>query len=226
MDIGKALSFMFEDEEWVTKLLLGSLITLIPIFGQFALMGYGIAIVRNVRAGSPRPLPAWDNLGGYFMDGIKFWVVTIIYAIPILIVICPFAVVGSLPALGGESEELITALAGLSTVLIIGLSCLVTLYGILLALLTPVLQIHYAERSEIGACLRFGDVFRYLFGHIGSILLSQLVLLGVAILVGPLVVGLTCGLLGLPFSVWLTALSSHMYGQIASAAATSTPYAF
>ena len=70
MDIGKAFGFVFEDEEWIKKLLLGALITLIPVFGQFTLMGYIVAVIRNVLAGSYRPLPEWENLGTYFKDGL------------------------------------------------------------------------------------------------------------------------------------------------------------
>ena len=39
MDIGKAFGFVFEDEQWVSKILLGAAIMLIPIFGLFALIG-------------------------------------------------------------------------------------------------------------------------------------------------------------------------------------------
>ena len=95
MDIGQAFSFVFEDEEWIVKILLGAVLMLIPIFGQCALMGYGIAIVRNVKAGEPRPLPDWGNLGEYFMDGLMFWVATLIYALPIFILICPIVLVSA-----------------------------------------------------------------------------------------------------------------------------------
>ena len=57
MDIGGAFSYVFEDEDWIVKILLGAAILLIPIFGQLALVGYGIAILRNVKAGKPQPLP-------------------------------------------------------------------------------------------------------------------------------------------------------------------------
>jgi len=230
MDIGKAIGFVFEDEEWVSKILLGSVILLIPVFGWFAVLGYAIAVTRNVIAGEPRPLPAWGNLGRYFTDGLMFWVATLIYTIPFLVFICPIAVVWLLPALAGESEDLMAILAGASGLVSVGLGCLAVLYGILLGLLTPVLQIQYAKTGEIGACLRFGEVFRFLFANIGSIIISQIlawvasVVVGTAMsmLVGILSVIPICGwilapvlgLLMLPVSVWLTVFSGHLYGQI------------
>jgi hypothetical protein len=214
MDIGKAFSFVFEDEEWFTKILLGALITLIPIFGQFALFGYGIAIIRNVKAGVPRPLPEWSNLGDLFIDGFKFWVATLIYAIPFIIFLCPIMLVWVLPALGAENEDLAAMLAGISGIVSVALGCLAALYGIVLSLLTPVVQIRYAETGEIAPCLAVGEVFRLLFDNLGSVLVT--VVLGwVAGTVVMSVAGtLTLGLLVLPGSVWLKALSSHMYGQI------------
>ncbi|RLC92511.1 MAG: hypothetical protein DRI79_00315 [Chloroflexi bacterium] len=237
MDIGKALGFVFEDEEWVSKILLGALITLIPIFGGFALMGYAIALIRNVMAGEPRPLPVWDDLGRYFMDGLTFWVATLVYALPLLILICPVMMVWLLPALAGENENLMKILTGISGLVSVGLGCLALLYGILLALLTPVLQIRYAETGELGACLRFGDIFRFLFDNIGSIIIAQVLMWVAGVIIGSVVSGLAgalsivpicgwilaaaLGLLMLPVGVWLMAFSGHLYGQIGRQAGTA-----
>lgn len=214
MDIGKAFSFVFEDEEWISKILLGAVIVLIPIFGQFALFGYGIAIIRNVKADVPRPLPAWSNLGDFFVDGFKFWVATLIYAIPFIIFLCPVMLVWFLPALGAENEDLMAILAGVSGIVSVALGCLAALYGILLSLLTPVVQIRYAETGEIGPCLAFGEVFRLLFDNLGSVLVAVVLGWAAGTVIMSIAGTLTLGLLVLPGSVWLKALSSHLYGQI------------
>ncbi|HET89823.1 MAG TPA: DUF4013 domain-containing protein [Chloroflexi bacterium] len=214
MDLGKAFSYVFEDEEWIVKILLGALLMLIPIVGQFALMGYGIAIIRNVRAGEPRPLPNWSAFGEYLLDGLKLWAVTLVYTLPLFVIICPITFVWILPALGGESEDLVVALAGLSGILSIGLICLVTLYSILLAIVAPVLQIRYAKSGEIGDCLQIGAVFRDAFANLGSIIMVALVWWAASIILVPIATTVTLGLLALPASVWLRTLSSHLYGQI------------
>ena len=231
MDIGKAFGFVFEDRDWVSKLLLGSAILLIPIFGTFALLGYTIAIVRNVKAGELNPLPDWQDLGSYFMDGLMFWVATLIYALPFLLIACPITILGIMPAFAGDNQDWAAILAGASGILALGAGCVAMLYGILLTLLTPVLQIRYAETGEIGACLRFGEVFGFLFANIGSIIVSQVVmwLIGMvfgtvlSIVSGVLSITPICGwflgaalvLLMFPFGVWLMLFSAHMYGQIA-----------
>jgi hypothetical protein len=58
MDIGKAFSFPFEDDDWLTKLFLGAVVSIVPIL-NFAWGGYTVDILRNVIDGVPRPLPAW-----------------------------------------------------------------------------------------------------------------------------------------------------------------------
>jgi len=85
MDVGRAIGFVFEDDQWVNKLLLGAAVTLVPLFGGIAVTGYAVAVLRNVRASKPRPLPAWDELGQFLSDGLVFWVATLIYSIPFLV---------------------------------------------------------------------------------------------------------------------------------------------
>ena len=230
MDIGKAFGFVFEDEDWVTKVLLGAAITLIPIFGAFALVGYAIAIIRNVMAGNPRPLPAWEDLGKLFVDGLLFWVAIMIYALPVWVFICPIFFVWVLPLLASEAENLMAILAGVAGLVSLGAGCLAMLYGIVLTLLTPALQIRYAETGELGACLRIGEIVHFTLDHIGSIIIAMLLVwaanavlatvmssvIGVVSLVpicGPIIT-LFLGLLMLAVTTWLAFFAAHLYGQI------------
>jgi hypothetical protein len=214
MDIGQAIGFVFEDEEWAKKILVGALVALIPIFGQLALMGYGIAVTRNVMGGKPRPLPAWNDLGQYFIDGLMFWVVNLVYALPIFVIMCPLMVVWVLPAFSGDQEGLANVLIGIAGLTSSVLICLAVLYGLFMALLMPALQIRYAESGKIGSCLRLGEVLRFLGTNLGNVVVSQLVVWVAGAVVIPIAGALTLGLLVLPASVWLTALSGHLFGQV------------
>ena len=231
MDIGKAIGFVFEDEEWVKKLLLGAAITLIPIFGWLAIMGYTIAVIRNVLDGHSRPLPDWSDLGQLFTDGLMYWVASSVYSIPLLIFVCPMMLAWILPALAGQNEDLLVVLGGAAGLVSLALSCLAGLYGILLGLVTPVLQIRFAQTSELGACLRFGEVFRFAFANLGNLVLSMLavwaagIVAGIVISIVSSILGLILicgwillipvGLLMLPYSVWSAAFSGHLFGQVA-----------
>lgn len=230
MKVGEAIGFVFEDEEWVSKLLLGAVISIIPFFGGAAVTGYAIAVLRNVQAGSQRPLPRWDRLGEYFVDGLMFWVATLIYSIPLLIFVCPIALVWILPAAAGDNQDATAILSSIAGLISAGLGCLSLLYALLLWLLMPVLQIRFAETGELGSCLRFGQVFRFLFEHIGSIIIAQL-LVWAAAFVATTVLGGVIGFLGLvpicgwvlasllglggiPIGVWVMLVAAYLYGQI------------
>lgn len=230
MNIGEAIRFVFEDDQWPGKLLVGAVVSLIPLLGGAAITGYAIAVLRNVEAGSERPLPTWDRLGDYFVDGLQFWVATLIYSIPFLILACPIAVVWVLPAMAGESQDATTILTSIAGLVTAGLGCLSLLYGLLLWVLMPVLQIRLAETGDLGPCLRFGEVFAFLFDHIGAIIIAQLFVWLAAFAVTTILGGIIglfalvpiCGwvlasLLGLaivPVGTWLMLFAAHLYGQI------------
>ncbi|TET53992.1 MAG: DUF4013 domain-containing protein [Anaerolineales bacterium] len=230
MDVSRALAFVFDDEEWLGKVLLTAVISLVPVFGPFALGGYVIAVVRNVMASSSRPLPHWEEPGRYFADGLKFCAATLVYALPLLILICPVAMSWLLPLIGGDDSEATTALLGVSGAITVLLGCLGASYGLFYALLTPVLQIRYAETGEIRACLRPGTAIRFLLDNFGRILMVLLVQTLVGLLVTVVFGGVfgvlafipLCGqvlagvgaLLLLPVGVWLVVVSGHLYGQI------------
>ena len=91
MDIMRALTYAFDDRDWVTKLGITLIITAIsalltPVFvgllGWAALLGYAVELVRNVRRGSSTPLPAWDNFNRYIATGTNVLIAVIVYSLP------------------------------------------------------------------------------------------------------------------------------------------------
>ena len=85
MDIGKAFSYVFEDEQWISKVLLGGVILLIPIVGWIAVSGYMVKVAQNVAQGNPRPLPQWGEFGDHFMRGLYAFVIGLVYLIPVFV---------------------------------------------------------------------------------------------------------------------------------------------
>src|SRR5213595_2417929 len=101
MDIGKAFSYVFEDEQWISKVLLGGVILLIPIVGWIAVSGYMVKVAQNVAQGNPRPLPEWSEFGDHFMRGLHGIVIQIVYQLPTIILYILFFCV--LAAAGGAA---------------------------------------------------------------------------------------------------------------------------
>jgi hypothetical protein len=91
MDFGYSLSYVFEDQQWVSKiamLLLFMLLSAIPLFGLLALavaLGYLVELVGNVRTGFVRPLPEWDNIEEKFRLGGHLLIAWFVYHVPFIL---------------------------------------------------------------------------------------------------------------------------------------------
>jgi hypothetical protein len=214
MDFGKAFTFVYEDEDWIKKLLIGILLSFVPVFGQFAVSGYMLAIIRNVKTNAPRPLPEWSNVVDYFVEGLKLTVVGLVYSLPALLLSCPIVLVGVLPALTPmfqDPESAALALTGTSTIMILTCSCPVTLYSLFLTIIAPAMAIRLAETGEIAACLRVKEIVRLSFANIGPIILSLLIVSAAISVISTV----TLGLLAIPAAAWINFSFGHMCGQIA-----------
>ena len=80
MDVGKSIGYVFEDKKWTNKLLIGMLVSIVPIV-NFALLGWVIDIMRNVSQRQPTPLPEWSDFGEKFVKGAILFVVVIFSAL-------------------------------------------------------------------------------------------------------------------------------------------------
>jgi hypothetical protein len=88
VDLGKAFTHLFEDAEWITKMVIGSLIALVPIL-NFALVGYEVRVMRNVAKGEQHPMPSWNDFGDLFTEGMWLGLARIVYSLPVLVLILP-----------------------------------------------------------------------------------------------------------------------------------------
>lgn len=48
MDIGRSFTYVTQDQDWIKKVLLGGVITLIPVVGPFFALGYVLETMRNI----------------------------------------------------------------------------------------------------------------------------------------------------------------------------------
>jgi len=78
MQIIKGFNYITQDPDWVKKILIGSIVTAIPVVESIS-DGYQIQTIKNIRANNPRPLPEWDDASTFFKQGIGLRL--IIYAI-------------------------------------------------------------------------------------------------------------------------------------------------
>ncbi len=87
-NLGRAFNFMFEDPEWLQKILIGGCFVLLSciLIGIPFVLGYMLLLIKNTTEGRPLPLPAWDNLGDKFTSGLMCLVMLLLWAVPVWIV--------------------------------------------------------------------------------------------------------------------------------------------
>ena len=124
MDFNKVFSYQFEDKQWISKLGLGAVISIVPIL-NFAISGYIVGIIRNVIAGSAELLPNWDDLDKKFSDGLILFGVGVVYALPLIIIFLPIGIIAAASLLSGNHnlQDIGHLIAGVGSVLLYCLSC-------------------------------------------------------------------------------------------------------
>jgi hypothetical protein len=130
MDFSKAFTYVFEDPNWIMKVLIGGIVLLIPIV-NFAAFGYMLTTMKNIADGQPQPLPEWGAFGDHFMKGLYAVVGVFVYLLPGILVICcgnilTAVVGGGASAIGGRQAG--NAIGGIVSLVALCLSCVAYLY--------------------------------------------------------------------------------------------------
>jgi hypothetical protein len=223
MDFGKAFTFMFEDETWLKKLGIGTLLgllmlVLIPsvvlwVVPFIALLGYSIVALRNVMNGLDRPLPEWDNWGEFFGLGFKVFAATFIWALPIILLTLPLALGSAFIDQQGGAE-------GIGIAIVLCGSCLAGIWGLFIAVLTPAIYVRIAATDRFASAFELGPMFAFTRDNLGNVVLALLLLIIVGIIASVVamlgVVAFFVGLLiTIPFAtLWQYLVQAHLFGQI------------
>jgi hypothetical protein len=207
MDIGSSFSYMFKDEDWIKKILIGGVVGLIPIV-NFAAIGYLIQIIRNVRDGQTLPLPEWDEFGKYFVDGLWIFLIFLVWAIPIIVVACLQGVGAAALAEAGDDA------ANAFGIISVCFTCVMVLWGLVIAAVSPAIMILFAEVGEFMAGFRFSEIFEIIRANVGNYIIVIL-LIWVAGLIASF--GVILCVIGVIFTqFWSYLVAGNLMGQLAA----------
>jgi len=211
MDFGLAFSYVFEDEDWLKKLALASLLCLTGI-GIIPVLGWGLEVIRRVIKEEPEPLPDWSEFGQYFVKGILVVLVVFIYSLPIIVVGSCNAGAGTL--LGNTGEDFATPAIWILTMC---LSCLYIIYGLGISLVVPAALGNYAASGEFGSVFKLGKIFKIVKDNLGN---YGLVFLGMLLsnIIAPLGT-VACGIGLAVTTAYAILFNSHLIGQAYKVAA-------
>jgi len=167
MDYGSLISGSFEytkDALWGKwgRWILLVVLSLIQVFTLFLIPLYNGYIVR-VLAGR-RPAPDVDQWGRLFIDGWKWNIISLIYMIPVLLILAYFGGLAVLSAIGVQGATDPAAWAPVVAAALSGI-LLAVLVAILISFIALFAVVRFAHTG------RFGEAFNFsaIFAHIGRI---------------------------------------------------------
>lgn len=217
MDVGRAFSFVVDDKDWAVKILIGAGILLagilfswllvIPLIAALALLsGYSLEITRRVIRGDAQLMPEWKDWGTLLADGLRVMVVSLVYALPAILVGLALGLPGGLlgDASSGTARALGELLSIIATLLSIG-------WGIVISFLLPAAFGRLADQGSLAAALRFSDVIGLVRRNFSTYLVTVL-MSWVASIVGGLG-KLVCGVGWLATIPYSAMVNGHLYGQ-------------
>jgi hypothetical protein len=206
MNFGLSFSYVFKDQDWFKKIAIPALCSLIPIIGQFIVLGWSMKAAKNVMEGNEEnALPSLE-FGADLGKGFMIFLIGTIYSLPAAILI---GIGGTLGGFAPNSDQTV------SIVLIVLASC-IGLVGILLGILIAFLSVigiaNYVAKGEFGAAFRFKELFAMLKKSFVSWLL---VLVGAVLAMGIIAPlgSIACGIGALLTSAYGSAVLAHLIGQ-------------
>ncbi|HUP60287.1 MAG TPA: DUF4013 domain-containing protein [Thermoanaerobaculia bacterium] len=207
-DFVKPFAYVFEDPNWVQKVLLGGLFYLAGflIIGWFFVLGYAARTARNVIRGDERPLPEWENVGDFFGEGARLVGVGLVYVIPMIVLVAWFIV----PAIfmdiidNRAAEILGSGIAGC-------ISCLIVPLSLAMMLFLPASLLFAAVEQRFSAAFEFARIWAFIKENIGNYLLAIVVYLIARFVAG---FGIVLFCIGLIFTgFWSVLIMTHGFAQ-------------
>ena len=173
-NLKQLLGFPFREREWFMKMIIGSVISIVPIV-NFLSLGYFIRCIQNSWRGY-QSMPDWDNWGELFRNGCMVFVILLAYLVlPISLGFLMLA----LPVVGTVFASLII---------------------FIMSIIIPMAIANYAVHMNIRDAFAFTEIF-YRSGRVLSVYLAGYLavtlglILGSVLLVGIPILGFVGGLL-------------------------------
>ena len=232
MDSSRAFSFTFQDPNWPVKILIGGVVVLIgyvlgfiigwiPVIGwiiaispSILVQGYQLHLMRNVIAGSERPLPEWSNLSGMLKDGLYFLLISLGYFLPLIVIFIILSLVTG--ATTGPTNRDPSAAAAAAAAMFSSwsiLCCLGTIYAFAVVLVLPAAYGEYLATNNLQAAFNIPRILAMVQSNLSQYFIVWLLTLATYLVIAPL--GLIAVCIGLPFTTFLAnVIAAHLWGQL------------
>ena len=174
IDFGRAFTFVREDPEWLTKLLIGGVFTLACslLVGVPFVLGYFSRTLRNVTAGAARPLPDWDDLGGLFNEGLRLTGVYLLHLLGVMLVLCVFVGILLAPMILTRAHDPAEALGPFGALAIVAIYGVILVVSLAVAIYLPAALVRTSLRGSVGAGLEWRENVAFIRQNLANYALS------------------------------------------------------
>jgi hypothetical protein len=157
--IEETLTYPMEDDDWTVTVLIGGVLSLLSflVVPGFFVYGYLVRAVRERADGATQP-PAFDDWGDLLVDGIKAWVIGLVY------MLVPLLVFGV--TVGGSLFTMATgtrAGAGAGLAGLLGGLAISFILSLVFGYIATAAIIHFACTGEFSAGFDFGTLRKLAF---------------------------------------------------------------
>jgi uncharacterized protein involved in cysteine biosynthesis len=153
-NLGQAGSFLFDDKDWIQKLLVGVAFMFLSIVfvGLPFLFGYLLQLARRSADGEQFPLPDWNDLPALLGRGLMFLLIYLIYAVPLGIV-----------------AFLLFLIPG------VGWLLAATLPPLTLLFVMPYLTVNFARHGDLNVAFDIPGLLEFCKTHLNNLIIATLV---------------------------------------------------
>jgi hypothetical protein len=189
--------FPLDDERWQSKTVVAALLGLAAIVIwplYLPLAGFGVRVMRQTIKGESPSLPEWEDWGQLFGDGLRFYVVSLVYGLPAWLPMCCAIALWMLaffPAMAADQTALPQAVGIGGTVAAYGVGFVLFGIGMILGLffgfLALVAQTRWVASGAFNSAFELGEVWRLARAGLNNFLLAFAIWYGGLFLISMLV---------------------------------------
>ncbi len=215
-DFANALQFVFHDPDWIPKILIGALFSILSslAIGSIFIMGYVIHLARRTMKGEQYPLPEWDDLGAIFVDGLRGLAVYLGHtlAVALIFIVLVLAFGGAL-ALGEREDNVPHGIEVLITLAILAGYGIFFLLSLAMICYVPAAMVRFIRTDSVGAAFEFGANVEFIKNH-SSVYVLALLTIVLASFLAQLGIFLFCiGIFATTF--WSSCVAGYALGELA-----------
>lgn len=197
MNYEKALRFPLAEQGNLAKVIVGAVISLIPIV-NFIAVGYLFKLADNIVKGN-RAMPAWANILEKFIRGILVSVIVFLY------MLIPFLVAMAGGGLGQLSR------AGI----LFGVFVLAFIIAVIIGFFLPMALMNYVGTGKFLAAFDLTAIVRYVNRRFETYFVNYVIIVGLYVLVGSIgLIPVVGWILGIAGAFYISCVGCFLFGTV------------